>query len=146
MPIKKPKTRKPELELSVRQHERFACAWDAELAIAPDDEASVRFSSTVLGLGGGVACKVVDCSPGGLGLHTPVFLPRKCRVVLRLTGDHTFKAKVRVRRVVMADRQPTYYIGCSFEDRTEAFDRTVADLLVQARNSRVQEEPPDARV
>lgn len=80
---------------------------------------------------------MVDCSPGGLGLQISVFLPRKCRAVIQIADF--FRAKLRVRRVVMADRQPSYYIGCSFEERSDEFDRAISDLLRRARAQRQQE-------
>ena len=60
---------------------------------------------------------MIDVSSGGVGLWTGVFFPKGCRLLLRLPGQEGLPeggVLIRVQRVQMTDRRPTYYLGASF--------------------------------
>lgn len=93
----------------------------ARVAIAPEHAALVRFSTGSGARDGWIEAGVVDVSNGGVGLMTTVFIPRRCRVILRLRADDApdapvlLEAGARVMRIVMTDRRPAYLVGTSFE-------------------------------
>jgi hypothetical protein len=127
-------------DLSVRRHERVLCDLKAVVSVAPESQGAVRLSRAAVTGEGGVEARVVDCSRGGLGLHSRVFLPGTCvlsvRFVLPGSTDEV-RTRVRVQRVTMVDRGPTYYIGTAFEDEDDRCDmalgRMIQDLLAQGR-------------
>lgn len=115
-------------ELTVRQHERHACDTAADVVLAPESADRVRLSRSAQGKGGGIPVSIIDFSRGGLGLRSTLFLPRLCRVRLRLTGDPAAEVvALTVRRVRMIERTPTYYLGVSF-DSPEQSARLLARL------------------
>ena len=127
-------------DLSVRRHERVLCDLKAQVSVAPECQGAVRLSRGAVTSEGSVEARVVDCSQGGLGLHTRVFLPGTCVLTVRFTLPGTggeVRTKVRVQRVTMVDRGPTYYIGTAFEEEGERCDlalgRMIQDLLAQGR-------------
>lgn len=123
---------KGETPLVVRQQERHQCALSAELRIAPEDASRVTLAPHA-GVGGGlVRVTVVDCSTGGLGLQSPVFMPRTCRVLVRVTtapGTPALEFTARVQRVWMLDRAPKYYLGVSFPGSGPAHEASVQKLI-----------------
>ncbi|MBL8758176.1 MAG: hypothetical protein JNK35_07090 [Phycisphaerae bacterium] len=136
-------------QLAVRQHERLQCrlrAWvsvageSAERVVIGGGEAAAGSAS---GGGGGVgnggareiACEMIDCSAGGLGLRCGVFLPKACRVVVRVEtgGGGAIEVGGRVQRVAMVDRKPTYYFGASLTGEGPEHQRRMAGLMEAAR-------------
>jgi hypothetical protein len=110
-------------ELSVRSHERVQCSLAAEVAVGETSAAQVRLAGSVKNSEGAVGATVVDCSLGGLGLRSPVYFPKTCRLRVRITipdlpgvPGGQVQAAVIVQRSAMADRSPSYYLGCSFEE------------------------------
>lgn len=107
-------------DLTVRRHERFECDLAAEMSVADPCAHQVRLSKQV-GRDGCISAAVIDYSAGGLGLRSGVLLPKQCllRVVLfegPVGGSQpAMEALVRVQRVRMLDRAPTFYLGCAFE-------------------------------
>ena len=69
-------------ELIVREHERYACRLEAMLRI---ESQGVVLSGAASDGPDTVAAEVVDCSAGGAGLQTSVFIPRGCRVRLYIS-------------------------------------------------------------
>lgn len=108
-------------DLAVRLHTRHECELSAQVFVAADEQRSLALSRAALGAGGALRATLTDCSEGGLGLRTEVFLPRNAplRVVVPCPGlpgaPPLFDGLVRVRRVRMVDRAPTYYIGAAYE-------------------------------
>ena len=132
-------------DLTVRRHERVLCDLEAVVAVAPECQASVKLSRGACRADGGVSARVVDCSRGGLGLQTKVFLPGTSvlTVCFALPGSNEeVRTKVRVQRVAMVDRGPTYYIGTSFEEEDQRCDlalgRMIQELLAQGRVAPVE--------
>jgi hypothetical protein len=102
-------------ELSVRQHERHECDAAGWVRVSREDARRVVLSRQVAGDAGTVACRVVDFSAGGLGIRTGVLLPRGCRVEVEMEGSSgRAVAALKVRRAVMVDRTPMYYLGLSY--------------------------------
>lgn len=105
-------------QLVVRQHERHLCRLDCRLRLDDHSVAQVTPARTVGDGAGGLSAMMVDCSRGGLGLESPVFLPRGSRVRVSVApgqpGAPRTELLVRVQRVSMMDRKPTYYLGVSF--------------------------------
>jgi hypothetical protein len=127
-------------DLSVRRHERVLCDLEALVSVAPECQGAVKLSRGAGRADGAIAARVVDCSQGGLGLQTRVFLPGTCVLMVRFTQPGSggeVRARVRVQRVTMQDRAPTYYIGTAFEDEDSRCDlalgRLIQDLLAQGR-------------
>lgn len=108
-------------QLVVRQHERLRCDLAARVMVSPESAERVVLSLDGARGGGGavdVAVRVTDCSRGGLGLQSPVYLPKRCRVMVRVEGvdglegaSGTLELEVTVQRAAMLDRGPTYYLG-----------------------------------
>jgi hypothetical protein len=121
-------SRAPET-LVVRQHERRQCAHRAYVRVESE---GVTLGEAFDRGGGWVPVTVTDVSEGGLGIRTGVFLPKRCRVSIRLEEEGAGVAGVRlvVRRAVMLDRGPTYYLGLSFgEERGAAVQGLVSSLM-----------------
>lgn len=118
-------------DLLVRQHERYTCRLSAKLTVVPEDAPQVSIARSVGDGAGGVNCIVVDCSSGGVGLQSPVFIPRGAKVIVTISSQvvpsttldappepsslelpaTVFKGTLRVQRVSMLDRTPAYYLG-----------------------------------
>ena len=125
-------------QLVVRQHERFHCRLPLQLRIAPDVAEQIVLARAVCDGSGAIEAFITDASRGGLGIESAVFLPRGCRLRVRLssaaapaTPEHD--VLVRVQRVSMLDRKPTYYLGVSFASKGPEHDAAVAAMLDAAR-------------
>ncbi len=137
-------------DLLVRQHERYTCRLSAKLRVVPEDAPQVSIARSVGDGAGGVNCIVVDCSSGGVGLQSPVFLPRGVKVIVtvssQIVDNHAadtppslsslelpktvFKGTLRVQRVSMLDRTPTYYLGTALIKAVgEQADLSASDKL-----------------
>lgn len=113
----------------VRADQRYNCSLGAVLRPAPGDTSSPSADlgdQVLLGRSAGegdgtVKVTVVDLSRGGLGVSTPIFFPRGARVEISVAGKGGVSTVVgRVQRVEMRDRKPTYYLGVSMANTTEA--------------------------
>lgn len=112
-------------EMLVRQHERVTCTVAAIVAVDRAQSEQVVLSRAIASgchREGEFAAMVVDFSPGGLGIRSSVYLPKGCRLFVRLSkpnaplagGSTTIEEiAVRVQRCSMIDRTPAYYCGCS---------------------------------
>lgn len=108
----------PIPELVVRQYQRHRCDLPAHISIEPEHAPLVRPAGAALDPAGLVRARVIDASLGGLGLRTGVFLPRTCRLRVRIPdpagGPPLLDALLIVQRTALTDRAPTYYLGASF--------------------------------
>ncbi len=133
--------------LTVRVHERHDCALPATARVTDDDRSQLRLAGAALNADGVTPVTVIDCSPGGLGLHSTVFFP-KCATLEVLvaadtaTGRPAFRAIVRTRRVVMLDHTPKYFIGTSFEDAASATSPELRALIEHIRDQTAQTTQP----
>lgn len=137
--------------LVVRQHERLTCRLPATVRVSDEYASQVTLARSAADAGGILNVKVVDCSRGGLGLESRLFLPRSCRV--KITVAEAVQAVVaqaatgadvaspvgplefiaRVQRITMTNRTPTYYLGLAFIGEGEEHTAKVARLLAAAR-------------
>ncbi|MFN0132116.1 MAG: hypothetical protein ACKVW3_06250 [Phycisphaerales bacterium] len=113
-------------DLSVRRHDRRACDSPAWLSIAPDHASVVRFGRSMGDGSGLVGVRATDCSMGGIGLASPVFVPIGCAILLILECSGP-PIRLEVRRAAMTDRKPTYYIGTAFPESCD--DAARAELV-----------------
>lgn len=106
----------------VRADQRFSCSLAAVLRPVPDAEESVSLARAVGEGDGTVKITVVDASRGGIGVTSPVFLPRGSHVEVRIFGPRGELGVVttRVQRVEMRDRRPTYYLGLAVISAADA--------------------------
>ncbi len=132
-------------QLVVRQHDRHECQVAVEVAISTEHAGKVVLSRTVGDGAGTISATMVDISSGGLGLSSPVFLPKGCHLDVRLIRTETaptgpraapstlFETQVRIQRTTMTDKSPTYYIGTAFvsDDPVEESQRRA--LMEQVR-------------
>ncbi len=121
-------------DLIVREHERLACRHDALLHI---ESGRVVLSGAGSDGPDTLPAEVVDCSAGGVGLQTDVFLPRGCPLRLRISHPDlpALNAPLRIQRVTMTSREPTYYLGAAFVDLDPQQDDALQRLLQRLRAS-----------
>lgn len=105
--------------LVVRQHERVSCALAAEIGVSADHAEKVVLSRSVADANGRVNATATDVSRGGMGLRSGTFFPKHGLLTVKVKecpgrGAGEWEATVRVERVCMVDRGPTYYLGTSF--------------------------------
>jgi hypothetical protein len=122
-------------DLAVRGSARYQCAIDGAIAVGDEHSKLVKADKSAPGAGGPVSVRMVDLSHGGAGLRSPLFLPRLCRLSLTLTlpgSIDPITLGVRIHRVTMMDRSPSYYLGTGFEgltpEQSEAVSLVVAQL------------------
>ncbi len=127
-------------QLVVRQHERFHCRLASQLRVAAEVAEQVILARTVGDGSGSLDAFVTDCSRGGLGIESSVFFPRGCRIKVRVKPADAYEGPgpemvVRVQRVSMLDRTPTYYLGVSFVSKGPEHEASVGILLDMARRA-----------
>jgi len=118
--------------LVVRQHERLRCALTADAHIAPEHVGPITLSPLAADASGNFNPVVVDVSRGGIGLRTRTFLPKQARINVTITDPAVgapISATVRVQRVIMTDRSPTYELGTAFVDPTPGLLQTIAAAI-----------------
>ncbi|MFG0259304.1 MAG: PilZ domain-containing protein [Phycisphaerales bacterium JB041] len=136
-------------QLAVRRHDRYSCDLPGRLRIAAGHEPQIAFSAGMAEADGSLPLRVIDCGDGGLGLHTPVYLPRGAEATLSLAlpsggGEAvTHTVRVRVQRTSMVDRTPEYYLGTEFIDASEA--KSLIGAILAAAASEPVEHSPAAR-
>lgn len=130
----------PAEQLVVRQHERFHCRLGSHLRVGDEVAEQVVLARTMGDGTGAIEASITDTSRGGLGIESPMFFPRGCRLRVRVkpstdgaAPDHDLL--VRVQRVSMLDRRPTYYLGVSFTSKGPEHDLAVTLLLEMARKN-----------
>ena len=109
--------------LVVRRHTRLECSLPGLLRVGDAHSAQIVFSRAVVDGDGAVPACVVDCSEGGVGLNTAVYLPKGAdlRLLVSLPGPRgaiEHELHLRVRRSSMVSRAPSYYLGTSVIDRS----------------------------
>ncbi len=134
-------------QLVVRQHERIQCRLSAHVRVAEESADKVAVGAgEAAGSVRELACEIIDCSAGGLGVRCATFLPKLCRVRLRLHVERgpggiaeDIDLAARVQRVAMVDRTPTYYLGTSLTGEGDEHTRRVGLLMDVARRSAAAE-------
>ena len=125
-------------DLAVRGQVRYQCSLPARLIIAPDHQKLIKLDKSSPGGGGPVPAQVADLSMGGVGLQSPVFFPLSCHLVITLQASDTepeLSISLRLQRVLMLDRVPTYYLGTAFESLNPEQARSIAALVERLKSS-----------
>lgn len=130
--------REAQSNLSVRVHERFVCELPASVRVSDENREQLRFTGSAVNKAGVTPVTVIDCSTGGIGLNTTLFLPKFARLEIVIEADSKagrpdFRAFVRVRRVVMLDHTPQYFIGTAFEDAATVESASLTALIEHLR-------------
>jgi c-di-GMP-binding flagellar brake protein YcgR len=108
------------ISAQARQFKRHETAYKARIEPHPEcaDQFRLSYPDVQAGL------DVIDVSAGGLGLRSPIFIPKNIRLILHVSGlsdtrDPTaslLKIRAVVRRLQMIDHKPTYQVGLQFVD------------------------------
>lgn len=122
--------------LTIRQFERREITNAATIRLYPDPEEQVRFAPAA-DAAQGVPAQLADLSQGGMGLRTHVYIPRACylRVRVETTCGLNFETRVRVQRVRMIDRKPTYMLGTKFDDGAKPTKEQLDALSADSREA-----------
>jgi hypothetical protein len=118
----------------VRRSVRYDVLIRASMAILPEHGGLIRFGAGSGARAGWVDVDLVDFSSSGVGLMSPVFVPRRALINVRLYGygpeaPVILEAPVRVQRVYMTDRRPAYLIGTSFADPSQKSIEQINGLM-----------------
>jgi c-di-GMP-binding flagellar brake protein YcgR len=118
----------------VRQFERHELENAATLRLHVDPEHQLQFSTNA-DAAQGVPADLADLSAGGMGLRTKHFLPRGCtiKVSIETSRGLIFNTRVRVQRVRMTDRDPTYMLGTKFDAEHKPTAEQMEALLADNR-------------
>lgn len=112
--------------LTTRQFERAEVDLDVEFAIASEHHAQVHFSANSSAPGADVVRgRATDISPGGIGVRSPLFVPRMCEGTIRVFGPSAngggvesrrviFEHAAKIRRVYMDNADKQYALGVAF--------------------------------
>ena len=125
-------------ELAVRGSARYQCDFAAQIAVTQEHARLVKADKSAPGAGGPVPLHVVDFSLGGAGLKSPLFLPRLCKVALTLTAPgcpDAVSVELRIHRVMMLDRSPSYYLGTAFENLTPEQSQAVLQIVSHLKST-----------
>lgn len=124
-------------QLTVRQHERFVCKLPVDIGISAESSSRVTLSNSVGNGTGRLGATVVDCSAGGVGIESGVYLPRLARLQLRIedTGGTPIEIEGTVQRASMISRAPRYYLGISFRG-VRGVDAAAVERLLRTAASR----------
>ena len=84
---------------------------------------------------------MVDVSAGGLGLRSPIFIPKNIRLTLHISGVSgaqeaalsLLKIRAVVRRLRMTDHKPTYQVGLQFIDAGGADEQRLIQAVAAAK-------------
>lgn len=123
--------------LVLRRSARHDVALRAKVTIAADHAAQVRFSAGTAGRQGCLETDVVDLGAGGVGFLSPVYIPQRCLLDVRVYGlggdqaQELIVVRARVQRVIMTDRRPAYLIGTAFENPNEETSARIDWLIRQ---------------
>jgi hypothetical protein len=128
----------PTSELAVRGSARYQCGFDAQVSVAQEHARLVKTDKSAPGAGGPAAMTLVDFSLGGAGLRSPLFFPRLCRLVLTFTppgAADPMSVELRVHRVSMLDRSPSYYLGTAYESLTAEQTQSILQVVQHLKAS-----------
>ena len=121
--------------LTVRQHVRQAIELPVAFEIEETHGEQVRFSARSEAVDRHlIRGASIDISPGGLGVSVCHFVPRNTVGTVRIIDPDAgedgvvFEHVVRVRRVQMTSREPTYFVGFSFVDPDSSLADRIASL------------------
>jgi hypothetical protein len=135
----------PADSLIVRQFERVRCALPAESSITTEHSKTVVLSAMAADGNGTFPVTVVDISKGGLGLKSTVFIPKLARLSVIIADPQGREAatlvNIRIQRVVMIDRTPTYELGGPFLDPTPQLASQIAALINRVGSSQPAASP-----
>jgi hypothetical protein len=123
--------------LVVRAHERVRCELAGGASVAAEHAAMIVLASSAVDGSGSVVSTIVDLSRGGVGFRTKVYLPKQARLIVKITDpaagatdtEAALTVLVKVMRVMMVDRGPTYEIGTAFVDPSQAMKDKVMALI-----------------
>ena len=121
---------------SIRRNNRWDCDLAGSLRVEDVHREQVVFSRTVVESGGIVPVRIIDCSEGGLGLRSSVYLPRGTEVIVGfcVPGEAGHELHLRVQRGAMVDRTPGYYLGTSVVTTTGSAEALASLLAFAERN------------
>ena len=121
-------------DLTVRQFERHELENAATLRLHVDPTHQLQFSTNA-DVAEGIPATLADLSAGGMGLKTKHFIPRGCtlKVTVETTCGLAFDTRVRVQRVRMTDREPTYMLGTKFDAAIKPTHEQMEALMADNR-------------
>lgn len=124
---------------SVRRNDRWDCDLVGTLRVDDAHSEQVVFSRAVADNNGALPIRIIDCSMGGLSLHSGVYLPRGTRVIVAFSTNGTpdepeHELHMRVQRGSMVERTPAYYHGLSVLDQAESVT-PLASLIALAEKA-----------
>ena len=124
--------------LIIRKNHRFEVSLPSKMSIAPEFHHAVRLAGGDSSGTRWLDVDVVDLSSQGIGVMSQVFVPRGCRVHLKvfLPGVEAYENEpplaemfAVVRRVTMTDRRPAYLIGCLLKQEDTRSSEVVGEIL-----------------
>lgn len=123
------------ISAQARQFKRHETAYKARVEPHPEcaDQFRLSYPDVQAGL------DVIDVSAGGLGLRSPIFIPKNIRLILHVSGvgdaeDMAFsllKIRAIVRRSEMVDHKPTYQVGLQFIDPGGADEQRLIQAVAE---------------
>lgn len=129
--------------LTTRRHVRESISLSVELSICAEHRTQVKFSSSSSAREPHVVeGRAIDISSGGMGIACSQFLPRMCEGSVRIFDktpigtardgtpiyDIAFEHRVKVRRVYLTGREPSYSLGVAFVDPEPDLARRITEL------------------
>lgn len=107
------------------------------LRVQDTDASRVRYAKSALTTEGEISGTTVDLSEGGTGIIVDTYLPRWCRVWVRIPSPIDGHAPLLavagvVHRCDMCDRRPAYLLGVGFHNLTDQELAAVHALLEEA--------------
>lgn len=130
--------------LTTRRYERDNVDRPVEFIVAQEHRTQVKFSAASAAASAHVLHgRARDVSSGGIGIECAQFLPRMCEGTLRVFDDSggqvLFEHRVKVRRMYMVDREPTYSVGMAFVAPEADISERVAELIRPHAGERIKE-------
>ena len=124
-------------DLSFRARARRELALSVYLRVQDADASRVRYTKSALTAEGEISGTTVDLSEGGTGIIVDTYLPRWCRVWVRIPSPIEGHAPLLavagvVHRCDMCDRRPAYLLGIGFHNLTDTERAAVRALLEEA--------------
>ncbi len=134
--------------LTVRHHDRHELDLKAELVIDPEHVEQVCFTSSHAAVVNAttIQVRVRDVSRGGIGVESPIYLPRMVKATVRLLLDGTSQPEgplqrtIRVRRCSMVNESPAYLLGTQFIAQDGETEADLERLLTLAHGPHRTEE------
>ncbi len=147
--------------LSVRQHKRGKIRLPIEFVVCDEHREQVRFSSSSSAVRPHeIQGMVTDISRGGLGFDSRLFLPRMCEGKVRIFDEAIkvsqidpvpprqpiLETRVKIRRVLLQGRDPTYQIGIAFLDPPDNIEELIQNVFNASDASMSQSKQPKGDV